>query len=71
MFLCEPPRSSCTPIRKLEADGSHGARRYPLTDLTVAAAAQHSASTSSISTSTSSGSETHLGTDAHWISAPA
>ena len=28
-------------MRELAADGSHGAHRYPLTDLTVACAAQH------------------------------
>lgn len=28
-------------MRELAADGSHGAHRFPLTDLTVAAAAQH------------------------------
>jgi hypothetical protein len=34
-------RAALTTMRELAADGSHGAHRFPLTDLTVAAAAQH------------------------------
>jgi predicted nucleic acid-binding protein len=34
-------RAILATMRELAADGSHGAHRFPLTDLTVAAAAQH------------------------------
>jgi predicted nucleic acid-binding protein len=34
-------RAVLATMRELAADGSHGAHRFPLTDLTVAAAAQH------------------------------
>lgn len=34
-------RAALATMRELAADGSHGAHRFPLTDLTVAAAAQN------------------------------
>ena len=40
-------RAVLATMRELAAEGSHGAHRFPLTDLTVAVAAQHAGSTSS------------------------
>lgn len=57
-------------MRKLAATGSHGAHRYPLTDLSVAAAAQDAAIGILHFDHHLERLGDHLGVDAHWISAP-
>lgn len=58
-------------MRELAADGSHGAHRYPLADLTVAAAAQDAGIDILHFDRHLERLGAHLGTGAFWISAPA
>jgi predicted nucleic acid-binding protein len=58
-------------MRELAGDGSHGAHRYPLTDLTVAAAARRAGVGILHFDQHLERLGHHLGVDAHWISAPA
>jgi predicted nucleic acid-binding protein len=58
-------------MRELAAEGSHGAHRYPLTDLTVAVAAQHAGIDVVHFDQHLERLGDHLGADAYWISAPA
>lgn len=64
-------RAVLTIMRELAADGSHGAHRYPLTDLTVAAAAQHASIDILHFDQHLEQLGERLGTGAHWISLPA
>jgi len=57
-------------MRDLAADGSHGAHRYPLTDLTVAAAAQHAGVDILHFDQHLERLGDHLGVGSHWISQP-
>ena len=57
-------------MRDLAAAGSHGAHRYPLTDLVVAAAAGDSAVGIVHFDQHLERLGDHLGADAHWISRP-
>lgn len=57
-------------MRDLAADGSHGAHRYPLTDLTVAAAAQHAGIDILHFDQHLERLGGHLGIESHWISRP-
>jgi predicted nucleic acid-binding protein len=57
-------------MRELAADGSHGAHRFPLTDLTVAAAAQHAGVDILHFDQHLERLGGHLGVEAHWISQP-
>jgi predicted nucleic acid-binding protein len=57
-------------MRELAATGSHGAHRYPLADLAVAAAAQGAAIGILHFDQHLERLGDHLGVDAHWISAP-
>ncbi|HKI65772.1 MAG TPA: PIN domain-containing protein [Solirubrobacterales bacterium] len=57
-------------MRELAADGSHGAHRYPLTDLTVAAAAQHAGVDILHFDQHLERLGGHLGVEAYWISRP-
>lgn len=57
-------------MRELAAEGSHGAHRYPLTDLTVAAAAFHAGIGILHFDQHLERLGDHLGADACWISAP-
>ena len=57
-------------MRELAADGSHGAHRYPLTDLTVAAAAQHAGVDILHFDQHLERLGDRLGVEAHWISQP-
>lgn len=57
-------------MRELAADGSHGAHRYPLTDLTVACAAQHAGVGVLHFDRHLERLGHHLGTEAHWIRKP-
>lgn len=57
-------------MRELTATGSHGAHRYPLTDLVVAAAAQDSAVGIVHFDQHLELLGDHLGVEAHWISRP-
>lgn len=63
--------SVLTTMRELAAAGSHGAHRFPLTDLTVAAAAQASGSTILHFDQHLERLGDHLGVESRWISAPA
>ena len=58
-------------MRELAAKGSHGAHRYPLTDLTVAAAAHHAGIDILHFDQHLERLGEHLGANAFWISAPA
>ena len=58
-------------MRELAADGSHGAHRYPLTDLTVAATAQHAGIDVLHFDHHLAQLGGRLGVEAHWISQPA
>ncbi len=57
-------------MRELAADGSHGAHRYPLTDLTVAAAAQRAGVDILHFDQHLERLGSHLGVEAYWISRP-
>jgi predicted nucleic acid-binding protein len=57
-------------MRELAADGSHGAHRFPLTDLTVAAAAQHASIDILHFDQHLERLGSHLGVVSHWISDP-
>jgi predicted nucleic acid-binding protein len=57
-------------MRELAADGSHGAHRYPLTDLSVAAAAQHAGIDILHFDRHLERLGDHLGVDAFWIGNP-
>lgn len=64
-------RMALATLRELAAAGSHGAHRYPLTDLVVAAAASDSAVGIVHFDQHLERLGDHLGVEAHWISAPA
>lgn len=57
-------------MRELAADGSHGAHRYPLTDLTVACAAQHAGVDVLHFDRHLERLGRHLGVEAYWIGKP-
>jgi len=57
-------------MRELAASGSHGAHRFPLADLTVAAAAQHAGVDILHFDQHLERLGGHLGVEAHWISQP-
>jgi predicted nucleic acid-binding protein len=57
-------------MREMAAEGSHGARRYPLTDLTVAVAAQHAGVDILHFDQHLEQLGGHLGVDSRWISQP-
>jgi len=57
-------------IRELAGHGSHGAHRYPLTDLTVACAAQHAGIDILHFDRHLERLGDHLGIEAHWIAKP-
>jgi predicted nucleic acid-binding protein len=59
-----------TTMRELAADGSHGAHRFPLADLTVAAAAQTAGIGILHFDRHLERLGAHLGVEAHWISEP-
>lgn len=63
-------RAALAMMRELAADGSHGAHRYPLTDLTVAAAAQNAGIGILHFDQHLERLGDHLGVDSHWISNP-
>lgn len=64
-------RAVLATMRELAATGSHGAHRYPLADLTVAAAAQEAAIGILHFDQHLERLGGHLGVDTHWISDPA
>jgi predicted nucleic acid-binding protein len=64
-------RAALAMMRELAAAGSHGAHRYPLTDLAVAAAAQGSGIGILHFDQHLERLGDHLGVDARWISVPA
>jgi predicted nucleic acid-binding protein len=61
-------RAALATMRELAALGSHGAHRYPLTDLAVAAAAQNAGIGILHFDQHLERLGGHLGIDAHWIS---
>ncbi len=63
-------RAVLTTMRELAAGGSHGAHRYPLTDLTVAAAAQDAGIDILHFDQHLERLGDHLGVGAHWIAEP-
>jgi predicted nucleic acid-binding protein len=63
-------RAVLTTMRELAADGSHGAHRFPLTDLTVAAAAQHASIGILHFDRHLERLADHLDTESHWIAKP-
>ena len=63
-------RAVLATMRELAATGSHGAHRYPLTDLAVAAAAQGAAIGILHFDQHLERLGDHLGVDTHWVSAP-
>lgn len=63
-------RAALATMRELAATGSHGAHRYPLPDLAVAAAAQGAAVGILHFDQHLERLGDHLGLDAHWISDP-
>lgn len=63
-------RAVLATMRELAAAGSHGAHRYPLTDLTVVAAAQDAPVGVLHFDQHLERLCDHLDVDAHWISAP-
>jgi predicted nucleic acid-binding protein len=63
-------RAVLTMMRELGATGSHGAHRYPLTDLTVAAAAQGSGIDILHHDKHLDRLGTHVGASSYWISEP-
>lgn len=63
-------RGTLTTMRELADAGSHGAHRFPLTDLAVAAAAQGAGIGILHFDQRLERLGDHLGVDAHWISRP-
>lgn len=63
-------RAALATMRQLAADGSHGAHRFPLTDLTVAAAAQDAGIDILHFDHHLERLGDHLGVGTHWISEP-
>ena len=63
-------RAALATMRELAAGGSHGAHRFPLTDLTVAAAAQDAAIGILHFDQNLERLGDHLGVEAHWIAEP-
>lgn len=63
-------RAVLTTMRELAADGPHGAHRFPLTDLTVAAAAQHAGIGILHFDKHLERLADHLSTESHWIAKP-
>jgi len=63
-------RAVLATMRELAAGGSHGAHRFPLTDLTVAAAAQHAGIDILHFDQHLERLGDHLGVGSHWISDP-
>lgn len=63
-------RAALATMRELAAAGSHGAHRFPLTDLTVAVAAQHAGIGILHFDQHLEHLGGHLGVEAHWISQP-
>lgn len=63
-------RAALATMRELAAVGSHGAHRYPLTDLAVAAAARNAGIGILHFDQHLERLGDHLGVDAHWISKP-
>jgi predicted nucleic acid-binding protein len=63
-------RAVLATMRELAAGGSHGAHRFPLTDLTVAAAAQHAGIDILHFDQRLERLGKHLGVESHWISDP-
>ena len=63
-------RAVLAAMRELASGGSHGAHRFPLTDLTVAAAAQHAGIDILHFDQHLERLGEHLGVESHWISDP-
>jgi predicted nucleic acid-binding protein len=63
-------RAALATMRERAAGGSHGAHRYPLTDLVVAVAAQNASIGILHFDQHLEHLGDHLGIDAHWISEP-
>lgn len=63
-------RAVLATMRELAAEGSHGAHRFPLTDLTVAVAAQHTGIDILHFDQHLERLGDHLNTESHWISDP-
>lgn len=63
-------RAVLATMRELAAEGSHGAHRFPLTDLTVAVAAQHAGIDILHFDQHLERLGDHLNTESHWISDP-
>jgi len=63
-------RAVLATMRELAASGSHGGHRFPLTDLTVAVAAQHAGIDILHFDQHLDRLGDHLGIESHWISAP-
>lgn len=63
-------RAVLATMRELAADGSHGAHRFPLADLAVAAAAQDAGIGIVHFDQHLERLGEHLGVEGHWISAP-
>lgn len=63
-------RAVLATMRELAAKGSHGAHRFPLTDLTVATAAQHAGIGILHFDQHLERLGDHLGIESHWISDP-
>jgi len=63
-------RAVLATMRELAASGSHGAHRFPLTDLTVAVAAQHAGIDILHFDQHLERLGDHLNTESHWISDP-
>lgn len=63
-------RAVLATMRELAAEGSHGAHRFPLTDLTVAVAAQHAGIEILHFDQHLERLGDHLNTESHWISDP-
>lgn len=63
-------RASLATMREIAAAGSHGAHRYPLTDLTVAAAAQNAGIGILHFDQHLERLGDHVGVGTHWISEP-
>jgi predicted nucleic acid-binding protein len=63
-------RAALATMRELAAGGSHGTHRYPLTDLTVAVAAQDAAIGVLHFDQHLERLGDHLGVEAHWIAEP-
>jgi len=63
-------RAALATMRELAAHGSHGAHRSPLTDLTVAVAAQHAGIGILHFDQHLERLGEHLGVGSHWISGP-